>query len=148
MTSAGRIELAGGVITGSLGAVTIPLSMLFDAIRAIRFREDRGADPLGLAVGAALILLFFIMPSLLTAYGSYLHAAHGEARGRAMVSAGSLFLTVTFGICAFTAGYGAAYLIWLRLLLVIASLLTWIAASRGASRAARIEPKVPVADSQ
>lgn len=124
MTSAGKVELAGGVMAGSLGAVTVPLSVLSDTVRI-----TRGADPLGLAAGAAVLLLFFITPSLLVAYGSYLHAAYGEARGRAMVSAGSLFLTLTFGVCLFTAGYAAGYLIWLRLLLVIAALVAWAAAS-------------------
>ena len=133
MTSAGKVELAGGLVTGGLGAVTLPLSVLSDAMR---FRGGAGADAAGLAVGAAVLLLFFITPSLLVAYGSYLHAAYGETRGRSMVSAGSLFLTVTFGVCLFTAGYGAAYLIWLRLLLVIASLVAWAAASGGVPRVA------------
>ena len=138
MTSAGKVELAGGVVAGSLGAVTVPLSVLSDAVR---IRGDSGADPAGLAVGAAVLLLFFIAPSLLVAYGSYLHAAHGETRGKDMVSAGSLFLTVTFGVCSFTAGYGAAYLIWLRLLLVIASLVVWAAASGGGPRVAGPESR-------
>lgn len=133
MTSVGKLAVAAGVITGSLGAVTIPLSFLVDALK---FRQGEGVAPAGLALGGGLILLFYVVPSLLVAYGSYLHAAYGEARGRALVSSGSLFLLVTFGICAVTAGYAAAYLIWVRLLLVFMSLVAWAAGALGAPRVA------------
>lgn len=129
MTAAGKVEAACGVMTGSLGAVAVPLSVVADALKS-----PRGADAAGLAAGAVFLLLFFITPSLLVAYGSYLHAAYGEAHGRGLVAVGSLFLTITFGVCLFTAGYGAGYLIWTRLLLVIVALAAWIAAGRGANQ--------------
>ncbi len=134
MTTAEKVEVAGGVITASLGAVAVPLAMLADAAGAPRGVSE---GPAGWAGVAILLLLLFIAPSLLVAYGSYLHAAYGEARGRGLVAVGSLFLAASFGACVLTAGYGAAYLIRARLLLVIVSLVTWVAAGSGGPGAAR-----------
>jgi len=75
----------------------------------------------------ALVLIFFMAPTLLVVIGSYFHAVLGDSgRGRVMIFVGSSLLTVFFLLFEINAGYAAMYRIGLRSWLVVLALVTLV----------------------
>lgn len=118
-----------GVAVGILGVIVLPLLVTLDVLRMGR-GLGRGPDARDVVVVVAVYLTFFGAPSLLVAVGAYLHAASGRPAGRAMVAAGSLLLILVLLLSTVGAGYGALYLIGVRFLLALMSVLTWVASNR------------------
>jgi hypothetical protein len=122
MTFGRKFELTSGAATGLLGIIVV-LVMLYDEYRISQRLTQEFRLVLGIGVG----LMFYIAPALLVAIGSYFHAAFREAwLGRGMLLVGSLFLIVTFLAFELVAGYGAMYMVKLRLLLPLVSIVTLI----------------------
>jgi hypothetical protein len=122
MTFARKFELTGGAATGLLGIIIV-LVMLYDEYQISQRLNQEFRFVLGIGVG----LMFYIAPGLLVTIGSYFHAVFREAwLGRGMLLVGSLFLIVTFLAFELVAGYGAMYMVKLRLLLPLVSIVTLI----------------------
>jgi hypothetical protein len=122
MTFARKFELTSGAATGLLG-ILVALVLLYDEYQISQRLNEEFRSVLGIVV----VLMFYIAPGLLVAIGSYFHAVFREAwLGRGMLLVGSLFLIVTFLAFESSAGYAALYMIKLRLLLPLASMITLI----------------------
>ena len=127
MTSTRKFELTSGATTGLLGIVIV-LVTLYDEYQISQRLNQEFRLVLRIGVG----LMFYIAPGLLVTIGSHFHAVFREAwLGRGMLLVGSLFLIVTFLAFELMAGYGAMYMVKLRLLLPLLSIVTLVSSFAG-----------------
>lgn len=82
MKLAQRIELIFGIATGVVEIITVGI---------LEVTEPSGKEVAASIVGS---LLFFLVPGLLVAVGSYLHVIRKTIIGLVMLLIGTLFLTV------------------------------------------------------
>jgi hypothetical protein len=117
-----KVELGSGVVTGLLGVIVALYMLSQDYEAAKRLSEEY---PFFKALAVALI--FFIVPGLLIAIGSYLHAVLQRSLwGRGMIVLGSLPIILVSLSIFITPGYQDISFAWLRLLLMVMAFISLI----------------------
>jgi hypothetical protein len=126
MTTSKKIELTSGIVTGLFGTALTVIMVYKDYATSLRLKNDFSA-----LAAFAICSPFYMWPSVLIAVGTYFHAVSGKSWGRFLVLVPGIFLIATFLLFTFTAGYGAAYMIWPRFLLIMVAIITIIVGSWG-----------------
>jgi len=76
-------------------------------------------------------LVFFILPGLVVAVGSYIHVVKGNGWGRLMIGAGSLFLIILFLVSLVALVWSPRLLSLLIVLLTVFSIFTGVISFAG-----------------
>jgi hypothetical protein len=119
MSIARVVELTSGLATGFLGIVIAAIGLKgdYDVSQQHGYEFPLSTIP--------VLLIVFAGPNLLVAIGAYLHAVRRySGLGRVMIFFGSAFVIGLFLLFQMRAGYAANYIIGLRFLPVVLTLMT------------------------
>ena len=124
MTFLRKLEVACGVATAVLGIAATAQMFSLDLNISRRLEES---FPVSRWLFGALVL--YILPGLLVAFGSYIHASRLRSWGLTMLLIGSFLLTIMFVLLVLNlAFYTTNTLFWLNLLFAALAIVTVIVA--------------------
>jgi len=121
MTRLRKLELVTGLGTALLAVVVSLLMLKID--RDIAQHLERDFATLN---EITVALVFFLIPGLVVAVGSYIHVVKRNGWGRLMIGAGSLFLIILFLVSLVALAWSPRLLSLLIVLLTVFSIFTGV----------------------